>query len=229
MPRTEIAPVEIPPIRFRADLEHLSFREMETVFRENFLRVAKVTDFEKGYVSVPFINQVILPEYLLIGARLIIEYYRRQGVLFDRVVGIPNSGVPLAVVVATELFVPYNPGQKAPVPPGSWQSVVEVEEMVPSFTTGTRSKMRFNRLDQGESVLVVDDFMATGYTASLVTKALQNRGIDVQVAAHADKLFQGGSQKVFQECGIEPFSVVAIEQIFPDGRIQLAPPHFSPE
>jgi adenine/guanine phosphoribosyltransferase-like PRPP-binding protein len=185
---------------------------IESQLRKRFLNEAKVTNFEKGYISVPSVNQRIDLEMQGWAADLIVDHFRKLGIEFDAVVGIPNSGIPLGTSVAERLGVPLAPGRKGKDFPGAWKMPVIVEENVPSFTTGVTSSFVFNGIQSGETVLAVEDVIATGETMENIARAFQAKGITVYNAAYFAKVFQGGVARL-REIGIEPFYAIGIEKI----------------
>ncbi len=213
---------EYPP-----EIELATIRAKEAFLRQEFLKVAKVTNHEKGYVSVPFINQLVNPRSQGFAADLIVYHCQSRGCEIDKVVQIPNSGNPLATTVAERLNTPLAPGRKGKAIPGAWSQPIVIEETSPSFTTGESSTFTFNGLEPGDKILLVDDVVAHGDTSLLVIKKLREKGIIItELAVYFAKLFQPGVEKLQEETGINPFYVIGVQEIFPDGTLSLAPPHF---
>jgi adenine/guanine phosphoribosyltransferase-like PRPP-binding protein len=201
-------------------------RTRECFLRWKILEEARVTNYEKGYVSIPSINQLVEMDLQEIASEMIADHFEGLGTKINMVAGIPNSGISLATSVARILKVPLAPGRKGEVYPGSWNSRIEINEEVPSFTTGEASKFVFNGLNPGDTVLIVDDFIAHGATSVLVAQVFMRHGINVQIAAYSAKLFQGGVKQIEDNVGIKPFYAVGIEKIFEDGKIVLDAPHY---
>ncbi|HSX48932.1 MAG TPA: phosphoribosyltransferase family protein [Candidatus Saccharimonadales bacterium] len=201
-------------------------RLKESILREKILKEAVVTNFEKGYVSIPSVNQLIDIGMQKIAAEMIIYDACRKEIHIDKVLGIPNSGISLATSVAERLNVPLAPGRKGETIPGSWNSAITIQEDVPSFTTGESSKFVFNGLHAGDSVLVVDDFIALGATSILVAKELQRNGINVEIAVYVAKLFQPGVKQIGRKLDKKPFYAIGIREIYSDGTIAFAPSNF---
>ncbi len=198
----------------------------ESILRQKILEEAVVTNFEKGYVSIPSVNQLIDMDMQRIAAQMIICNACQKGINIDKVLGIPNSGISLATSVAEGLGVRLAPGRKGEVIPGSWNSAITVQENVPSFTTGESSKFVFNGLHSGDSVLIVDDFIALGATSILVAKELRKKGINVEIAVYVAKLFQPGVEQIEKELGKKPFYAIGIKKIHSDGTVTIAYPNF---
>lgn len=201
-------------------------RSKECILRDKILEEAVVTNFEKGYVSIPSVNQLIDMDMQRIAAEMIICNAHQKRINIDKVLGIPNSGISLATSVAEGLGVRLAPGRKGETIPGSWNSAIIVQENVPSFTTGESSKFVFNGLHSGDSVLIVDDFIALGATSILVAKELQKKGINVEIAVYVAKLFQLGVKQIEKDLGKKPFYAIGVEDIHSDGSITLSSPRF---
>ena len=217
MANTEILSPSAPEIK--------TLGSKEASIREALSQAARVTDFKKGYISAPFVNQLIDPLLQGYAADLIARH--AKGLSIDKVVPIPNSGIPLATAVAERLKLPLAPGRKDNSTPGAWGNPVVIEEQVQSFTTGTIASFTFNELNQGDTILLVDDVVAYGDTSTLIIRALEKRGINVAgLAIYFGKHFQPGLARIKKETGITPLVVVGIERITPKGEIFLSPPHF---
>lgn len=204
---------------------------IEQKLREQFLQEANVTNHEKGYVSVPSVNQRIDIEMQGWAADMIVNHYLQTGSTFNAVVGIPNSGISLATSIAERLRLPLAPGRKGKDGPGAWNMQIKVTESVPSFTTGEASQFVFNGIQKGDKVLAIEDVIARGDTLGLIVEAFRKQGIELCVGAYFSKLFQGGVVKL-ETMGVEVFSVIEIEKLYPnpdkpgEWSLQLTPPHF---
>jgi len=218
MAKTEIFSLLTPEIGI------LKFEE--ALIREAFQREAKVTNYEKGYLSVRFVNQLVDPSLQECAAELIARRFS-SGPKIDKIVPVPNSGIPLGTMVSSKLGLPLAPGRKGNATPGAWGKPIIIEEQVKSFTTRTMSSFAFNELDPGDTILLVDDVIAYGYTSLLLIKELKRRGINVAgLAVYFGKHFQPGLARIKEETEITPFPVVGIERITPKGEIFYSPPHF---
>jgi len=210
------------------DIEHSEqlegIRARESALRDRFIKEAKVTNFEKGYVSVKWVNQLVDLGYQGFAADLIA--YRFRGYEFDKVVGIPNSGIPLATSVAERLGLPLAPGRKGKDIPGAWETPVIVKEKVKSFTTDDISEFVFNGLEKGDRVLLVDDVIAHSTTASLIIDVLRQEDIEIEMAVYFTKLFQHGVDKLRSNQNIDPFYVIGVSEMQSDKSVLLSPPRF---
>lgn len=200
----------------------LSFKE--TALRRRFGLEGDLTNPEKGYVSIPWVNQEIDPVLQGYAADIISAYFSFKGIKLDKIVGVPNMGIPLATVVSERLNVPLAPGRKGDRIPGAWNSPILVDETVASFTTGEVSKFVFNGVRRGDRVLIVDDFIAWGDTLGLIIQSFQRHKVEPYVAVYCAKLFQDGVVNL-RNLKVEPFYVLGIEKN-PDNSLFLSPPHF---
>ena len=204
-----------------------TIRAKEEYLRVAFSKQAIVTDYDKGYISVPSVNQLIDLELQGFAADLIAVHVKINNVGVDKVVQIPYSGNSLATSVAERFRVPLVPGRKGKAIPGAWNHPIIIEEEVRSFTTGETSSFVFNGLEEGDRVYLVDDVVAHGYTACLIIDEFEKRGINVKgVAIYFAKLFQPGIQNIQNKTGLTPFFAVGIQSITPEGNILLSPPQF---
>lgn len=209
--------------------EALSISDKELLLRNYFLQKAKVLNYEKGYISVPFVNQLVDPKLQNSAADLIARHILLEETPVDKVVQIPYSGNSLAYSVAERLDCPLVLGRKGNKSPGAWKNQFVIKETTESFTTGQKSSFVFNELYPGDNVYLIDDVIANGDTSSLIIQEFQRRGIHVNgMSIYFAKLFQPGMQKVYDETGIDPFYAVGVEAISPEG-IELAPAHFCQE
>lgn len=210
---------------------------LEQELRRRFILDAEDANVETGYISIPSVNQTIDPEMQGVVADLIVRNYERQGIVFDRVVGIPNSGASLASVVGERLTRTGTKialarkgksGEEIPLPK-TWKNTIRVEG-VPSFTTGTFSDFVFNGLEAGQKALAIEDAIANGSTLGGIIPELNRYGVEVYPAAYFAKLFQPGVRELIG-MGIDPFYAIGIERIDQneDGiwKPVLSPAHLS--
>jgi adenine/guanine phosphoribosyltransferase-like PRPP-binding protein len=93
-----------------------------------------------------------------------------------------------------------------------------------SFTMaqdGVKSHLGF--VKKGMKVLLVDDVVAYGETATAAINALQAAGVEVVgLAVLFDKQWQGGVERITSTTGVPVHSLISIEKILPDGTIVVA-------
>lgn len=214
-------------LEYPSDVELGLIRAKEAYLRAAFLEHAEIKDFEKGYISAPFVNQLIDLKLQGFAADIIAYHVNTENVKVDKVVQIPYSGNSLATSVAERLGVLLVPGRKGEATPGAWNHPIIINESVASFTTGETSSFVFNGLEPDDNIYLVDDVVALGDTACRIMNELEKRKIHVKgMAIYFAKLFQPGIQRIKKETGIKPFFAVGIESITPDGNITLSPPQF---
>ena len=205
--------------------ETLSLPEKEYLLRYFFKKIAKVTNYNKAYISVPFVNQRVKSKPQKWAADLIISHMQIQEIEIGEILGIPTSGVPLATTIANKLDHDLVLGRKGNIIPGTWKNPLIIKETAPSFTTGQQSSFVFN--DVPPKVCITDDVSAQGATLSLISETFEKKGIKPSfIALYFAKLFQPGIRRIYEETGIEPFYAVGVESITEKGEIVLAPPHF---
>jgi adenine/guanine phosphoribosyltransferase-like PRPP-binding protein len=196
----------LPP-DLRIEIEGAEARAKEAYLRGRFKEEATVTNYGKGYVSVPFVNQCIDLELQGYAADLVAHYYRNvKGVSFDRVVQVPNSGNPLATTVAERLGCHLSPGRKGEAIPGAWKNPIVVKEKVASFTTGERSTFVFNAVTSGNRVLLVDDVIALGETGVGIIRGFQERGIQAELAVYLPSFSSRGWNGLKRNAGLSLFT-----------------------
>lgn len=210
-----------------ASIELATIRAKEEYLRDSFRKEAELKNYEKGYISVPFVNQLIYLDLQRFAADIVVYHANVERVKVDKIVQIPYSGNSLSTSVAERLGVPLVPGRKGKAIPGAWNHPIIIEEKVLSFTTGETSSFTFNGLEKGDNIYLVDDVVAHGDTACLIIEEFRKREINVTgMAIYFAKLFQPGIQRIKEKTGINPFFVVGIESITPEGKITLFPPQF---
>jgi adenine/guanine phosphoribosyltransferase-like PRPP-binding protein len=212
-----------------SSIEEISQKEI--LLLEAFQREAQVIkDPRDGYISVPFVNQLIDPVLQGYAADIIKYHAETQGIDFNKVVQIPTSGNSLASIVSDRTRKPLVLGRKADTTPGSWVDPIKVDQKIISFTTKSDSVFLFNGLDltDGESVYFIDDVVAYGKTTIPIIREFQKAGIRVAgIATYFAKLFQGGIERIKEETSVETFAVIEIEEVTVDRRVIFAPPKFS--
>lgn len=214
-------------IELPACIELAGIRAKEAYLIDFFRKEAKLKNYDKGYISAPFVNQLIDLNLQGFAADIVAYQTKTNHLKVDKIVQIPYSGNSLATSVAERLSVPLVPGRKGNAIPGAWNHPIIIEEKIRSFTTGETSSFTFNGLKKGDNIYLIDDVVANGDTACLIIKEFRKRGIIVTgMALYFAKLFQPGVERIKEETEISPFFVVGIESITPDGKITFSPPQF---
>lgn len=179
-------------------IDNIQFREQK--LRDLILKGASITDFDKGYISLPKVNQFLDPTVYKLATDLI--RYNFKDKQFDLVAGVPNSATALGACLMLTMGIPLAPGRKENIYPKSWRSPAVINGNTESFTTGEDvSGFVFNLNaeqipNRKYKILLVEDFIASGTTLSLIAKRLLDEGHDVSIATMVAKLFQGGVDKI---------------------------------
>lgn len=189
--------------------------------KHKFLQSAYVKDAAKGYVVVKNFNLAIDPDVLEFASRCWAEHYHHDTSI-DAIVGLPDAGARLVSVLGEMLRVgSILPSKRSSIIPGAWEDVVSYTNS--SFTMDQEEiKSHIGFVKPEMRVLLVDDVIAHGNTAVAAIKALQERGVEVVgLAVLFDKAWQNGRSKIAAETQIEPFSLIHINEITPEGEILL--------
>lgn len=139
----------------------------------------------------------------------------------DKILTVEASGI--AVACMASLYFDYAPVvfAKKAAPNTMTEGFYEAEAR--SFTKGTVSKFKVSErfLNEGDKVLIIDDFLAHGEASlALANLVRQAGGTVVGIGAVIEKGFQGGSEKLRNE-GLRVESLAVIERI-DDGEIVFA-------
>ena len=196
--------------------------EVESYLINKLLSETTVIDKERGYLSIEFINQVIEPQPKVAAARIIIEQLKNRNMLenIDYIVEIPKFGTYLAGTISDRTGIPMAPVRKDGKIPGQWKNIIKLEDEIPSFTTGIPSSYVINGLHPEDRILLVDDFIAHGETATHFIQKLYEQGIEpVAVASYLIKYFQPGYNRILQETGVQPIGAIGVDGITEDGKI----------
>ncbi|MFV0515956.1 MAG: xanthine phosphoribosyltransferase [Aminipila sp.] len=143
---------------------------------------------------------------------------RFHDIKVDRILTVESSGI--AIACETARFFDYAPVvfAKKVAPNTMAEGCYSAEAR--SFTKGTVSNLRVAKrfLKEGEKVLIVDDFLASGEASIALAKMVRKAGGEVVgVGAVIEKQFQGGSEKL-REMGCRVESLVVIKD-FQAGKI----------
>jgi xanthine phosphoribosyltransferase len=174
-----------------------------------------------GVVKVDsFLNHQIDP---VLADTIADEFIRRfQDEKITKVLTIEASGIAFAVLVALKLKVPLVFAKK--IPGRNQGSDSFYSSSVISFTKGVENTIRVSRkfLDEGDSVLVVDDFLAMGEACKGLCSIVEQAGAHlVGVGIVIEKGFQPGGENL-RSCGIRVESLARIMDITEAGTITFA-------
>jgi len=185
---------------------------------ERFQRDAVIEDAATGFIRVAFMNKApdIDPNMLGVQADVLAWIFRYS--FPTRIIGIPESGMPLAHEVARRFkgakFIHSAKENGKPI-----LFFPRISFPVYSFTQKSTLTIATEPIERGERYLIVDDVVAYGHAGNDFTEKIQSSGAEVVgLAVGFDKQFQGGAAKIAHERGIPVASVVTIEKISEDSR-----------
>ncbi len=136
----------------------------------------------------------------------------------DWILTVEASGI--AIAVGTAPFVGYPPVVFAKKAAPNTMNEGMLEAQAKSFTKGTVSKLVISEkyLNEGERVLILDDFLAYGAASMALTELVAKAKADVAgIGAVIEKGFQGGADKLRAK-GYRVESLAVISKI-EDGKI----------
>jgi xanthine phosphoribosyltransferase len=131
----------------------------------------------------------------------------------NKILTVESSGIAIACQASKYFdYIPVVFAKKA-APSTMVEGCYSVEAK--SFTKGTVSSLRVSKkfLSEGDKVLIVDDFLASGEASIALVKMARKAGAEViGVGAVIEKEFQGGGAKLREmDCRVE--SLVVIEKL----------------
>lgn len=128
------------------------------------------------------------------------------GLPIDRVVGLEARGFILGGAVAHQLAVGFVPIRKAGKLPGK----VIAQDYELEYAKAT-VEVHTDAIQPGESVLIVDDLLATGGTAEAGIKLIEQLGGTVAGCAFVVDLPDLGGRKRLEGMGVEVHALCAFE------------------
>lgn len=177
----------------------------EKILREGVAigtEIVKVDHFLNHRLDIEFLQQI--------GQ----EFRKRfDGCQVTKILTVEASGIAVACLTAPYFdYAPVVFAKKA-MPNTLTEGFYEAEAR--SFTKGTVSMFRVSErfLEEGDKVLIIDDFLAHGEASMALADIVKQAGAEVVgVGAVIEKGFQGGSSKL-RECGYTVESLAVIEKI----------------
>ena len=169
--------------------------------------IVKVDSFLNHQIDVRFLEKV---------GR---EFRKRfEGIEVDKILTVEASGIAIACLTAPFFGYPPVIFAKKAAPSTMDEGFYEAEAR--SFTKGTVSRLKVSKqfIHEGEKVLILDDFMASGEASVALSRIVEEAGAEVVgIGAVVEKGFQGGSD-VLRKKGYRVESLAVISRI-EDGRI----------
>ena len=124
----------------------------------------------------------------------------------DRVAGIEARGFILGGAVAHQLGKGFVPIRKKGTLP--WETISEEYELEYGVDV---VEMHADALAPGQTVLLVDDLIATGGTARAAVRLIERSGAKVPAASFVIELPDLGGRRVLEDLGVSVSSLIAFE------------------
>ena len=200
------------------------FTNQLTIFRINhttsFLEEKILTDgvIKQGNILKVdnFLNHQIEIDIM---RQMAYEFKRRfKGVEVNKVLTIEASGIAIACLTAP--YFGYPPVVFAKKAAPSTMNTGFYEAEAKSFTKGTISTLKLAKqyIKEGENVLILDDFLASGQAALALVDIVKQGGATVAgIGSVIEKGYQGGSQ-LLRDAGYRVESLAVISEIC-DGKV----------
>lgn len=128
------------------------------------------------------------------------------GVRIDKVAGIEARGFILGGAVAHQLSVGFVPIRKKGKLP--WKTISETYDL--EYGTDT-IEIHEDAVEKGESILLVDDLIATGGTAAAAVRLIERAGATVAGCSFIVDLPELGGRKKLQKMGKSVLTLVEFE------------------
>ena len=160
-----------------------------------------------------FLNHQVDPAFMLAVGGALAAYFGASGV--TKVLTAEISGIAPALTTALALGVPVVYGRKTK--PITMPDNAYVQQ-APSHTKGTIVEIMVSPefLHDGDKVLIVDDFLASGATIQALTKLVEQADATVVgIGAVIEKGFEGGRAKL-ETLGYPVRSLVVIDRMTDD-------------
>lgn len=164
--------------------------------------IVKVDGFLNHQIDVKFLEEV--------GREFRIRF---EGVRVDKIITVEASGIAIACLAAPYFgYVPVVFAKKA-TPSTMDEGFLEAEAK--SFTKGTVFKLKVAEkfICEGENILILDDFLASGEASAALAEIVEKGGAKVAgIGAVIEKGYQGGANRL-REKGYRVESLALIEKI----------------
>ena len=164
-----------------------------------------------------FLNQQIDVELIQKMGKEFAEHFKDQKI--DKIFTVESSGIAPALAAASELGVKCVFGRKK-------KSLTTDEEVyhssVYSFTKQEMNELIVNKefINEGENVLMIDDFLANGQAAKGMVAIVRQAGANpVGCGIVIEKSFSNG-RNIIEEMGIEVYSLARIAKL-EEGKIEF--------
>ncbi len=169
--------------------------------------IVKVDSFLNHQIDVEFLEEIGL------------EFSKRfSDIKVDRILTVEASGIAIACLTAP--YFGYPPVVFAKKAAPSTMNTGFYEAEAKSFTKGTISTLKLAKqyIKEGENVLILDDFLASGQAALALVDIVKQGGATVAgIGSVIEKGYQGGSQ-LLRDAGYRVESLAVISEIC-DGKV----------
>lgn len=158
-----------------------------------------------------FLNHQIDPAVMKEIEREIYDYFKDRKI--TKVLTVEASGIAPAIMVAAHFDVPMLFAKKKK--PSTLKDEDVYSADVYSYTKGTTSTVMVSGayLNEEDSVLIIDDFLANGEASMGLVKIVHDAGAHVAgIGICVEKSFQPGRERLEKE-GLDVYSIVRIESI----------------
>ena len=168
-------------------------------------RIRTVPDYPKQGIMFRDITTLLSdPEGFRLAVHKMVEHY--DGVKIDKVAGIEARGFIFAAPLAQQLGVGFIPIRKK----GKLPAEVITHEYELEYGTDAL-EIHTDAIERGESVLLVDDLLATGGTAEAATSLIEKIGGKVTDCCFVVDLPDVGGRARLKKLGYSVFSLCAFE------------------
>jgi len=141
------------------------------------------------------------PEAFKASVGLLVDYYKKRGI--DKVVGTEARGFVFAAPMALALDIPLILVRK----PNKLPRHVFKEEYQLEYGSDSL-EIHIDAINRSNNVLIVDDILATGGTATATAKLIRKAGGNVENAAFVVNLSDLGGKEKLRSMGIDCFTLV---------------------
>lgn len=167
--------------------------------------IKSIPDYpKKGIIFRDITSLTEVPEAFCLTIKMIVEQFKDKGI--DKVIGTESRGFIFGAPVAVALGLPFILVRK----PGKLPRQVIAQNYQLEYGEDTL-EIHADSIKAGDNVLIIDDLLATGGTVEACVKLVRRLGGDVKHAAFVINLPELNGEKLLENLGVEPFSLVEFE------------------
>lgn len=169
--------------------------------------ILTIPDYPKKGVLFRDITTLLQnPEAFKASVELLINYYKKKGI--DKVVGTEARGFIFAAPLALALDIPLILVRK----PNKLPRHVLKEEYQLEYGSDSL-EIHIDAISRGNNVLIVDDILATGGTATATAKLIRKAGGIIENAAFVANLSDFDGKERLKSMGIDCFTLVDFDGV----------------